>query len=79
MLQITLNFGPDFQFPPTDEDFQPVMQFRSLSILRNEFYHVCAFKIYMLFLANESGFAIYVKKKIVGRKGKKNEIASSAR
>lgn len=21
---ITLNFGPDFQFPPTDEDFQPM-------------------------------------------------------
>lgn len=27
--------------------------------------------IYMLFLANESGFAIYVKEKIVGSKGKK--------
>lgn len=22
--QVTLNFGPDFKFPPTDEEFQPV-------------------------------------------------------
>ena len=23
-FQVTLNFGPDFKYPPTDEDLQPV-------------------------------------------------------
>lgn len=50
--QVTLNFGPDFQFPPTDEEFQPV-RFKPLIHLINL---ICWFFIISTFVLNNSRF-----------------------